>query len=200
MNIFRLAVLSLSLLFVGCASNPMIVSSNQTISSVAADKSQVVFMRSSFLGGAINGSLYDVTNVEPIFIGIIANGTKVSYDTTPGKHVFMVVSEAADFLEADIQAGKSYFSIVTPRMGFWKARFSLWPVRSDGTTEYNTETEEFKNMLLKTDLVENSDKSIAWFNKHKDDIKSKYREYMTVWKKKSAEDLAKRTLNPNDGR
>ena len=157
-------------------------------------------MRSSFLGGAINSSLYDITNGEPEFIGIVANGTKIAYDTKPGKHLFMVVSEAADFLEADVKPGKSYYSIVTPRMGFWKARFSLWPVRNDGTTKYNTGTNEFKNMLLKTKLVENSEKSLAWFKKHKTDIKKKYDEYYPVWQKKSAEDLAKRTINPDDGK
>ncbi len=200
MNIFRILILSLSMLFVGCASNPMLVSKDQVISKVSSDKAQVVFMRSSFVGSAINGSLYDVTSGDPVFIGIIANGTKVSYDTTPGKHLFMVVSEAADFLEADISAGKSYFGIVTPRMGFWKARFSIWPVRNDGTTKFNTETSQFKSMLLKTDLVENSDKSIEWFNKHKSDIKSKLDKYLPVWKEKTPEDLEKRTLKPDDGR
>jgi len=200
MNILRLAVLSMSLFFAGCASNSMLVSNSQTVSDVSENKAQVVFMRSSFVGGAINGSLFDVTSGSPVFIGIIANGTKVAYETSPGKHLFMVVSEAADFMAADVEAGKSYFSIVTPRMGFWKARFSLWPVRNDGSTKFNTGTDEFKNMLQKTKLMENSEKSLAWFNKHKLDIDAKRKEYLTVWNEKSANDLKLRTLRPEDGR
>ncbi len=40
----------------------------------------------------------------------------------------MVVSEAADFAKADVEAGKTYYVLVTPRMGWWKARFSLRPL------------------------------------------------------------------------
>src|SRR5438552_7666062 len=40
----------------------------------------------------------------------------------------MVVSEAADFLDADLEAGKTYFVAVRPRMGAWRARFSLEPI------------------------------------------------------------------------
>ncbi len=200
MNIVRLLVLSLTLLFAGCASNPMLVSPNQTLSKANPNEAQLVFVRSSFLGNAINASLYDVTSGEPKFIGIIANGTKIAYNTSPGKHTFMIVSEAADFLEADVIAGKSYYSIITPRMGFWKARFSLWPVKNDGTTKYHTASKEFQKILFDTKLVENSEKSKAWFKKHQNDIQSKYQEYLPVWKQKSAEDLAARTLQKSDGK
>ncbi len=200
MNFVRLFLLSFTLLFAGCASNPMQVVSNQTLPQATDDKAQVVFIRSSFLGNAINASLYDVTNGDPIFIGIIANGTKIAYPTKAGKHRFMVVSEAADFLEAEVVPGKSYYSIITPRMGFWKARFSMWPVKNDGTTKYNTASKEFQKMLINTKLVENSEKSNAWFKKHQQDIKSKYQEYLPVWQQKSPEDLSQRTLVESDGR
>lgn len=75
---------------------------------------QVVFMRDAFVGQGINGSLYDLTEGEPEFIGIIASGTKVTQLTTLGKRVYMVVSEAADFMEADLVGGKTYFSVVPP--------------------------------------------------------------------------------------
>ena len=35
--------------------------------------------------------------------------------------MFSVVGEAADFLEADLAAGKTYYIQVAPRMGAWKA-------------------------------------------------------------------------------
>lgn len=178
----------------------MQVVGNQTLPEATSDKAQVVFVRSSFLGNAINASIYDVTSGEPEFIGIIANDTKIAYPTTAGDHLFMVVSEAADFLEAKVVPGKSYYSIITPRMGFWKARFSMWPVKSDGTTKYNTDSKEIKKILIETKLVENSEKSNAWFKKHQQDIKSKYNEYLPVWKQKSAAELTKRTLQESDGK
>ena len=200
MNFLRILLIASTLALAGCASTPMKEASTQTIPQARADESQVVFMRSSFLGSAISASLYDVSKGEPKFIGIIDNGTKIAYPSEPGKRVFMVVSEAADFMEANLQPGKTYYSLVTPRMGMWKARFSLWPIRNDGTTEYNTGTEAFKGWLTGTKLVENSPETLAWNTANIDSVKSKYAEYWAVWKDKSAEDLAARTLNAGDGK
>ena len=98
--------------------------------------STVVFMRSSLVGAAIKTSVYEVTDGQTKFIGIMKNKTKLSYETTAGNHIFMVVSEAADFMEANIATGKTYYSMITPRTGAWKARFSMIPIRNDGTTSY----------------------------------------------------------------
>lgn len=199
MKCIRILSILSTLIFAGCASNPMQVSSSQSVQKAMPDESQIVFMRSTFVGSAINASLYDVTDEETKFLGIISNGTKVAYTTTPGKHIFMVVSEAADFMEADFLPGRTYYSIVTPRMGAWKARFSLWPIRNDGSSEYNTESAEFTKWLNSTKLVHNSEESEAWYTNNKDSVKSKQLDYWPVWQQKTPEDLAKRTLNPQDG-
>ena len=199
MKYIRILSILSTLIFAGCASNPMQVSSSQSVQKAMPDESQIVFMRSTFVGSAINASLYDVTDEETNFLGIISNGTKVAYTTTPGKHTFMVVSEAADFMEADFLPGRTYYSIVTPRMGAWKARFSLWPIRNDGSSEYNTESAEFTKWLNSTKLVHNSEESEAWYTNNKDSVKSKQLDYWPVWQQKTPEDLAKRTLNPQDG-
>ncbi|NIB38300.1 hypothetical protein HBA55_01815 [Pseudomaricurvus alkylphenolicus] len=199
MTTLRILFISCCMLFVGCASNPMQTATNQTLERVSEDKTQVVFMRSSFVGSAINASLYDVTDGDPEFIGIIANDTKIAYETQPGERVFMVVSEAADFLNAQLDGGKVYYSMVTPRMGAWKARFSLWPIRNDGTSKFNTQDKSFDKWIRATKLVENSPKASQWFNSNVDSVKAKQAKYWPVWQQKSEADLAKRTLNPEDG-
>jgi hypothetical protein len=199
MKNLRLLLLIVPMLLVGCASNPMQIRTDQKISPISQGKSQVVFMRSSFVGSAINASLYDVTSGEPVFIGIIADGTKIAYDVLPGNRTFMVVSEAADFLEADLNAGKTYYSLVTPRMGFWKARFSLWPIKKDKDAEYTLDSDDFKKWYLNTKLVENTDKSLAWFSKNTNSVKAKYAEYWPVWQQKEVNEMARRTLNQGDG-
>lgn len=199
MKYIRLLVILFTVIFAGCASNPMQVSSSQSVQKAMPDGSQIVFLRSTLLGSAINASLYDVTDEETKYLGIISNGTKITYMTTPGKHTFMVVSEAADFLEADFLPGRTYYSIVTPRMGAWKARFSLWPIRNDGTSKYNTASAEFTKWVNSTKLVHNSEKSEAWYASNKDSVKSKQLDYWPVWQQKTPEDLAERTLNPEDG-
>ena len=159
----------------------------------------IVFMRSSFVGAAIKTSIYEITNGETKFIGIMKNKTKINYETTAGKHTFMVVSEAADFMEAEVIAGKTYYSMITPRTGAWKARFSMIPIKNDGTTEFNTGSDKFEKWKNKTKVVLMTEKSKAWYEKHKRSVESKRTKYWTKWVQKSAEELAARTLNATDG-
>jgi hypothetical protein len=195
----RILALFAVVLMAGCASNPMALSPQQELQPPPADKAQVVFMRSSFVGSAISATLYEVSNGDIEFIGVLVDGAKIAYQTTPGDHAFMVVSEAADFMEADLSAGKTYYSIVTPRMGMWKARFSLWPIKTSPDAEFHTGMDDFEKWVSKTKFMDNTDKSRAWYEGNKDSVKSKYEEYLPVWMNKSAEDLAERTLVPEDG-
>lgn len=173
-------------------------SSDQPESNQGSDAT-VIFMRSSFVGSAIKTTVYDVTDEETRLLGILKNKQKISYDVPAGKHVFMVVSEAADFMEADVSAGKTYYSIITPRTGAWKARFSMFPIRTDGTTKFNTDSKNFAKWKKKTKLTSLDDKSLAWFEKHKASVESKRAKYWPVWQQKTVEDLASRTINPADG-
>ena len=183
----------------GCASSKMIVQENQELVAPSAGKAQVVFMRSTFVGSAIQASVFDVTSGEPEFIGIISNDTKLAHVTDPGKRVFMVVSEAADYMEANLAAGKTYYSMVTPRMGAWKARFSMHPVRNSGGGEFQYDSRQFQDWLEKTRFVTNTAESTAWAKENLSNIKDKHARYWEVWKQKSPADLAERTLNADDG-
>ncbi|WP_341958415.1 hypothetical protein [Pseudomonas sp. RC10] len=198
MRISGTLMLTGALLLTGCSSM-MKPADNQTIQPSAQDGAQVVFMRSAFMAKAIDASLYDVTDGKTQFIGIMANGTKIAYPTVAGHRTFMVVSEAADFLEADLAPGKTYYSMVTPRMGMWKARFSMWPVARDPKAEYSSQSSDFKDWIADTKLVINSPKSLNWFEGNKHSVEAKRAEYWPVWQKKSPADLQLRTLHPADG-
>ncbi|RRV07486.1 hypothetical protein EGJ27_12475 [Pseudomonas sp. v388] len=198
MRISCLLTLVGTLLLTGCSSLMQPVD-NPVVQPSPTDQAQVVFMRSAFTGKAIDASLYDVTDGQTRFVGILSNATKIAYPVAPGHRVFMVVSEAADFLEADLVAGKTYYALVTPRMGMWKARFSLWPVSRDPKAEYSLQSSDFKDWISDTQLVTNSPKSLTWFQQHKADVESKRVEYWPVWKQKSPADLQLRTLKATDG-
>ena len=186
------------LLMSGCASNKMVVSTNQELMGPDRGTAQVVFMRHSFYGSGIQASIFDVTSGEPEFVGILSNKTKLVWSGAPGKHVYMVVSEAADFMEANLDGGKTYYAMVTPRMGAWKARFSMHPVRAS-SGDFNHTSDEFKEWVEGSSFVENTPESEAWYNDNKDSIMSKQADYWAVWQEKSAADLAERTLNQEDG-
>ncbi|MEJ3576968.1 hypothetical protein WEU41_22315 [Pseudomonas fragi] len=199
MRVFYIFTLLGSLLLAGCASNPMAPVADQAVQAPSPDMAQVVFMRDAYTGKAIVSSLYDVTDGQTRFIGVMANGTKIAHPTTPGKHTFMVVSEAADFMEADLVAGKTYYALVTPRMGLWKARFSLWPISNEQDAAHSLKSNNFKGWVEDTDLVTNSPKSLAWYQRVKASVEKKRAEYWPVWQEKSAEAIAERTLKPTDG-
>ncbi|NQZ08563.1 MAG: hypothetical protein HRT35_15530 [Algicola sp.] len=201
MKIFQILIVLSALFIVGCGSTSMVPAPSQAINTPSEGNAQFVFMRSSFFGGAISASLFDVTDIkaEPVFIGIIDNNTKLTYSASPGKYTFMVVSEAADFMEANVVGGKTYYAMVTPRMGAWKARFSLWPVRNDGSSKFNTTNGDFAEYKADTKLMTNSEKSKAWFTGNLNSIKSKQVKHWVTWKQKTSEALKEKTLNPNDG-
>ena len=199
MRVFYIFTLLGTLLLAGCASNPMDPVADQTVQPPAPGMSQVVFMRDAYTGKAIVSSLYDVTDGKTQFIGVMANGTKIAHPATPGKHTYMVVSEAADFMEADLVAGKTYYALVTPRMGLWKARFSLWPISNDPEASHSLKSKNFKEWVEDTEMVTNSPKSLAWYERVKASVEKKRAEYWPVWQEKSADAVAERTLKPTDG-
>ena len=178
----------------GCASSLMKPAEEQTLKPPPAETSRVIFLRPSNFGGAIQAPLFDVSDGKPVFLGVSSVGTKIVYDTTPGKHHFMVVSEAADFLNAELAAGMTYYAVVSPRMGLWKARFSLWPVKADRKAKYSLKDKEFPSWLEEGKLVTNTPKGERWARDNAEDIQVKYSTYKEIWVRKSDEAQEKRTL------
>jgi hypothetical protein len=171
------------------------ISTAPTPAAAAAD-SKVVFLRATNFGGAIAASVFDVTDGgEPKFIGIINRGNKLAYPVKPGLYTFMVVSEAADFMQATVVGGRTYYALVTPRMGVWKARFSFKPVRGD-----ELDGNQFAGWDRGTRLVANTPKTIAWARDNAADIADKRNRYLPEWSSKSASERAAQTLNADDGR
>ena len=179
--------------FSGCASKLMKpVEKGAAAYKPGENEATIIFLRNSFFGAAIQATVCDVTGEETKFIGILSNKFKIAYKTTPGKHMFMVVGENGDFMPGEFEAGKTYFAIVVPRPGFFKARFSLNPVHQD---EYH---ESFASDRRATHFVENTPESRAWFMENAADIRAHLEKDLPRWHKKSARN--KIGLLPEDGR
>jgi hypothetical protein len=140
----------------------------------------VMFMRPSSLGFAVASSVFEIGGDRDAFVGIVPAKKKLAYVTRPGTTRFMVVSEAADFLEAELEAGKTYYVLVTPRMGVWKARFSLRPVHAA-----DRHSAEFEGWLSECSEIDNTPDSLAWAMEHRSDIEAKKTEYLPKWEKRS---------------
>ncbi len=194
---FIIAVLCVvaAALQLGCESDKMARAAEGATFAPEPGRALVVFMRPSGFGGAIQASVYDTSTPRTEFLGIVSTNTKCAYQSPPGQRQFMVVSEAADFLRATLDAGKTYYVLVTPRMGFWKARFSLKAVTAD-----KLDTGEFKDWLSATHWIVNTDASRAWWAENQSDVEQKRAEYFPKWAARSDEDLAEHTLRATDGR
>jgi hypothetical protein len=185
----------LGLILSGCAtSSKMQMVPPERVTTVADEgKAMVVFMRPSDFGGAVQSSVFEIKNERPELIGIVSANTKVSYQLEPGSYLFMVIGESADFMSAELEANKTYYALVTPRMGFWKARFSLKPIHAA-----ELDSDQFNEWFEECDLVENTPASGAWARENMSSILSKQTEYYADWMDKATSDRPK--LLPEDGK
>lgn len=194
------AAFAFALILGGCQSSLMTKSGKAaTEAPEVAQQATVVFMRPSVMGGAIQSSVYDVTGGQTRFGGIVSSKTSVQMHVPSGDHLFMVIGENADFMNATLDPGKTYYVWVRPRMGVWKARFSLIPIHNDPNAKYNLQSKDFADWKRDSALVDKTPEADAWYESHKRDIESKRVDYMKKWDRMDAENKAELTLHASDG-
>lgn len=185
----------------GCQSSLMVKSNAGAAQPIpAAGKAMVVFMRPSSFGGAIQSSVYDTHDNADTFIGVVSSKDKVAYQANPGDHLFMVIAENADFMIAHLDAGKTYYVLVSPRMGVWKARFSLLPIHNQAGAKYSTQSADFNKWMSATSWVSMTPQAEQWYSAHAADIHAKKMDYMRKWNKAGAQQKEELTLKADDGR
>lgn len=166
------------------------VSAPQAAAVMAADASKVVFMRVSKQSGGSDAALFDVTEPgEPKYIGTVGAASKLTSSFKPGLYTFMVVGETAEFMQASLLGGKTYYALIIPKSG--AKRFALEPVRQHelagkefATWDRGTKTTNGGAQTLSA--AEASDKRV--------------RHWQSDWMKKSESQRAELTLNAEDGR
>jgi len=172
-----LLIVGLLVMAAGCASPFMAdLPEDKTNFTPGPDEAMVVFMRPSAFGGAVQSVVYDVTGGTPEFIGIVSASRKIAYSATPGERRFMVVSESADFADAELLAGKTYYMLVTPRFGVWRARFSLRPV-----SKSDMAAEPFDDWVKGTKWVENTPASHQWARENEPSVREKMAAKLPEW-------------------
>jgi hypothetical protein len=182
----------------GCASNLMKPSTSEAMPTPSNGKATVVFMRSSIVAGAIGVEMFEIENGKLKFIGALPNGNKFAHQTTPGRKVYMAYGQAADFMIADVQAGKTYYSIVRPNWG--TGGFAPTPIRKANVSDYNMHKPDFADWTKSTKPLELKQEDAAvWFEKNKAKYEEIYKTYWARFQTKSATETAARTLRPEDG-
>lgn len=141
------------------------------------DKAVVIFFRSSPYKYEVQSSVFEVEGGQNRLVGIVSSGAKIAYATAPGRKLFMVIGENADFMEADLEAGRTYYVYVAPREGRWKARFSLKPVN-----KRDPKTGELDKRGIETCMFyENTPEAFEWAEKNMQSIRQKQADHYKEW-------------------
>jgi hypothetical protein len=163
-----------ALSFLGCAIPNMEYSrpTNMTIAVAPENKSLIYFIRPQEQGHLINAAVYDGDE----FIGFVPYKQKLPYYAAPGQHRFMVVSETADFMDADLLPNKTYYVQVKL---IWSERFLLLPI-----TKYELTTNEVTTWIEEARLIENKPGAYDWANENRQSVLEKKDVYLKQWLKK----------------
>lgn len=182
----------------GCASPLMTEVGSSEIRPPAPDKVKVVFMRTSLVASAIGAEIFEVVDGQLNFVGALPKGTKIVYETTPGQKVFMAYGTAADFMLGNLAGGKIYYSIVRPNWG--TGGMIPTPVKVNATErEFSMKSPEFASWVADTKLYAPNADAKNWFSKEKARYQNIYTEYWSRFQRKTPEEKAERTLEPQDG-
>jgi hypothetical protein len=195
---FSVGILAvLTLLVAGCAhsgrvSNSMALAGTGGEAGPQQGKARIVLMRPKDGAPDIQSSVFEIRDNQPVLLGILAAGTKVAYNADPGEHLFMVIGESADFMSANVLAGKTYYAQVLPRMGMWKPRYSLRPVSRE-----KLDTKEFGQSLHDCRWVEKTEGGDEWAAHNRPSIVNKQTAYYREWTAKPEGERP--NLRPEDG-
>lgn len=160
------------------------------------NKATIVFMRPSSMAFAIQAPVIDITGAENVLVGIVSSKTKVAYKVDAGEHLFAVGGESADMMKATVEAGKIYYVVVGPRMGMWKARFVLDPIRKNEVKENAKLAEWLKDCTL----MEMADSAQEWLKENTKSLNKKREKCLKAWGKAGEKEKSDGTLAVEDGR
>lgn len=202
-NLIKALFITSVLVLTGCsATGKYTQPAVQTNHVVKSDKAAIVFFRASSYGGAITSPLVEVDqDGNSTLVGILGPKEKMVKYVEPGEHTFMIVGENADFMKANVEAGKVYYGIIRPRMGIWKARFSLTPFKvKPEDDDFNLDGKNLVKWLKECKYTEPNDQAFAWHKTKNIELLELYKEYMPVWQRKSASQREAATLTIKDGK
>lgn len=188
------------LILTGCggSSSLMVKSSPQTVPAPDPAMATIVFMRSSFVGGAVNVELFEIENGNLKFIGSLPNGTKIAHRTTPGSKTYMAFGAVADYMLTDnLAGGQTYYVIVRPNWG--SGGFAPTPVRKEGPSDYTMKAKEFKSWISNKLIQPKPQESEKWFEKTRAKYEKIHQEFWPRFQEKTSDQKKERTLTTADG-
>lgn len=137
-----------------------------------AGKAMVVFIRPAGYGNGVASSLYEIENARPRILGIMYYNERMAMQFAPGAHRFMAHGSNSTFLDADLQAGKTYYVFVRSEVGRWKASFALVPLRSAEGGDLSVHSPHFRKWMSRAQWMAKTSQADVWFAAHEAELTS----------------------------
>lgn len=202
----------------GCSMQPMrpdLMNRNDVVVSdeIPQGSARIVFLRMSNVSVGETAGVFEVTRDEEQqdseilkqeFIAMVPNQSKFTLDVPAGTHQFMAISQgkklhSAKYMQADMEAGKTYYVVVKPEPAYGKTVFRLHPVHASPVAEYQLNSDSVRYMIESARNVENTAESSAWADRYEDDITDLIERTRGQWNKLSQRQQNYFTLQSSDG-
>jgi len=138
---FAFISLIVLLFSIGCAGSSPYMRPAEPIMGPSEGKALIYFMRPSGFAFAIDFQIWE----DYQLVGLSTAKSYFAYQCDPGKHLFIGRAENKVAVEADVEAGKTYYVLTQARMGGWKARMAYIPVTRN--SEFWGQVEAYKGSL-----------------------------------------------------
>ncbi|SHG87472.1 hypothetical protein [Winogradskyella jejuensis] len=150
---------------------------SQTLKKPSEGKAMVYIMRSNDLGGAMNFRVYD----KDLFLGALPSRAYFTYECDPGEHLFWAASENRDYVEANLEAGKTYVIDLRAKMGMFIAAVGVEPYTPNNKRHVKRVNKVLKKHInaniveadRTSEKEENIEKAMKAYNRIKDNTNSK---------------------------
>ncbi len=192
--LFLLISSAVVLSFSGCGVSKYSIASKSTESSIinTKDKAYAVFGVEE-LGGGRHNPIFEYFPETETFklVAIMFSHEKYIYPLDEGIHYFYSMGgERHDFVKIEASKGKKYFVNIGTNAWAWSFTTLI-------EFEPTTDKDLIRNIKKKT-LIDNSEKSVKWFNDRKNDskFKTKVKARFSDWKEN---DMDNQTLYKKDG-
>ena len=138
--------------------------------------------------------VFEITNSksEPELVGILPVKTKIAYQIDPGKHLFMVVGEIAEFMTAEVLPNSTYYVLVLARLGNRAAIYSLKAI-----DKREQISKDFKELIDSSKWVENTPVSLNWASSNMASVRSAQSASYSRWAQRPESERPH--LLPDDG-
>lgn len=110
-----------------------------------AKDARVVVFRPSTFGGNTQFPIFEYIKDDATLMGFAESGCYFTYRCPAGKHIFLTWGEGEAFIDATLEAGKTYYVRCFAKMGLLKPRPRFMPV-TPGSEEWKVLDSELKDL------------------------------------------------------